>query len=491
MSRAVFVKRLLAAALAVCLVFLTPPAAAARTFDAVSWGSRVMGFEAVKRAAGEYEPLRRPLLVAVLDSGCDASLAVFEGRVSPDSYNFMDNSADISDESGHGTSVAGVLADALPQNVSLLILKICGADGRFATDAQIKSAMEYALDKGVDAVNMSIAITTGTPIRDMRESWVWDECLERFHERGIPFVTGLANAPIDSACVYPACSPWTFAVSGIARDGTNMPGSAAGTLTDFCAPAVGVECYRAGGRGETLLTGGNSVASPYVCAAATLVKLLRPSYDVEQTRAALASCAIDLGVKGRDYEFGDGMPVISRWVSRLEEGFVLEEAVPLALRGGVAVLLATDGFPGESAVKLFDDDPSSKWCLPFDGEAFVEWRVPRPLSVLSVSLTTGNDNSVYPGRNPRAAELFARNTEDEPWTRIWTLTDEMADANYLTYETALCAVTVGTDQGGNKLEETSIPDTAQKYCLFRFTVTQTTGSDVLQLSELKLGIAGS
>ena len=126
-------ERLLAAILAVCFALCTVSAFAAEPFTAVSWGSRVMGFQAVKRAADEYERLSRPMLVAVLDSGCDASLPVFEGRISPDSWNFMDDSPDIGDESGHGTCVAGVLADALPKNVSLLILKISGTDGRFAT----------------------------------------------------------------------------------------------------------------------------------------------------------------------------------------------------------------------------------------------------------------------------------------------------------------------------------------------------------------------
>lgn len=64
----------------------------------------------------------------------DASHEFFaNGRISEHSYSFASDSLsghDLTDGTGHGTHVAGIVADCTPDSVQLLILRIFNRSGR-------------------------------------------------------------------------------------------------------------------------------------------------------------------------------------------------------------------------------------------------------------------------------------------------------------------------------------------------------------------------
>lgn len=86
--------------------------------------------------------------------------------------------------------------------------------------------------------------------------------------------------------------------------------------------------------------------------------------------------------------------------------------------GGTTVTLTalegTGGDGDEGYPKLVDgkksSDNFSKWCmsLPTDG-AYIVVSVPDAVKVTGYTLTTGNDNSKYPGRNPSGWVLYGCN----------------------------------------------------------------------------------
>ena len=423
-----------------------------------TWGISAMGFDLLLDAAsGGDSCFSEPVLVAVLDSGCDTGHAAFEGRISPDSRSFLDYDAGIADEGGHGTSVASVIAAATPANVQLLILRVNGPEG-FATDDQFLDAILYAIEMGADVINMSIEITTPEPVTD--DFRVFGEGIRRCRENGIPFVVGAGNEKMDTAYFYPAGDTDAIAVSAVRRDGKQENKSNYGAAIRFCAPGAEIRVAGAGTGDGYILSGGTSLAAPCIAAAAAWVKMLRPDASVDEVCQMLASCALDLGVEGRDDVYGEGMPQISLALLGRAPVSSFPETPSVLLISG------TDGFASEGADCLFDGDDSTKWCVRVDGSVFAEWEQTSPIRPGAVILVTGNDNEQFPGRNPADARLYARNDTEEDWQLIWEQPSfyRIPDVNY---------------------EAFSFPaECGQAYRFFRIEITATTGSDIMQLARL-------
>jgi thermitase len=103
------------------------------------------------------------IAVAVIDSGIDRTHPEFAGRLLP-GYDYVNSDNDPSDDYGHGTHVAGILAAAannatgiagLAPNVKILPLKVLDAGGA-GTYANIASAIRRAADSNVQVINLSL-----------------------------------------------------------------------------------------------------------------------------------------------------------------------------------------------------------------------------------------------------------------------------------------------------------------------------------------------
>ena len=91
-----------------------------------------------------------------VDTGIDTSNVLFAGRkVSSQSYNFFGNNHNVQDTFGHGTHVSGIIADATPANVELLVLRVSNNEGKSSL-LTIKTALQYAVSKNADVVNLSM-----------------------------------------------------------------------------------------------------------------------------------------------------------------------------------------------------------------------------------------------------------------------------------------------------------------------------------------------
>ncbi len=128
----------------------------------------------------------------------------------------------------------------------------------------------------------------------------------------------------------------------------------------------------------------------------------------------------------------------------------------------------TDGYNvNEAPSKLFDGNTGTKWC----GEgknSYVEFSTDNAIRVVSYVLTTANDNESNPGRNPKSWLLKGKLDENDEWKIIATVNNDtkMKNVNYTPYE-------FDVDKPGT-------------YKYFRFEIKETTGSNVLQMSEMNL-----
>ena len=93
----------------------------------------------------------------------------------------------------------------------------------------------------------------------------------------------------------------------------------------------------------------------------------------------------------------------------------------------------------ENFKKLFDgkESNSSKWCCSFYGSAYVIFEASKAGVPVGYTITTGNDNETFGGRNPKSWKLYGNNTGSND---AWELIDEVSedkvlkDKNYASYE---------------------------------------------------------
>ena len=95
----------------------------------------------------------------------------------------------------------------------------------------------------------------------------------------------------------------------------------------------------------------------------------------------------------------------------------------------------------ENFKKLFDgkktEGNSSKWCCSFYGSAYVIFEASKAGVPVGYTITTGNDNETFGGRNPKSWKLYGNNTgSNDAWELIDEVSDDkvLKDKNYASYE---------------------------------------------------------
>ncbi|MGN1030083.1 MAG: S8 family peptidase, partial [Butyricicoccaceae bacterium] len=147
--------------------------------ESVSWGTEYMGLDQLQQQVDIYGLSDRHATVAVVDTGIDSDNSMFAGR-SVTGYNFVSSSQqelddmvdpkdcvsldtsdyydyDVRNGGGHGTHVAGIVADATSDNVEIMALRVFDAMGK-SYYSLIISALQYADEHDADVVNLSLGI---------------------------------------------------------------------------------------------------------------------------------------------------------------------------------------------------------------------------------------------------------------------------------------------------------------------------------------------
>ena len=285
-----------------------------------------------------------PVLVAVVDSGIDASHPEFQGRIEA-ARSFVSSPATV-DKFGHGTMVAGEIAAAVNNEqgiagagfpVKLLIAKVAGVDGSISLEAEAR-AIRWAVDRGARVINLSLGGPRNPrdPARDTY-SELERAAIDYATRRGVVVVAAAGNCeficPYPYAS-YPAALPHVLGVSALAREGTTPAFSNRDRVyNDLAAPGKGVistfplalsdpfcshpgysNCadtpeYR---RGE-----GTSFSSPLAAAAAGVVRSARAELAPSQVTTVLERGAVDMYTRGHDARTGYGRLDVNNAMSLL------------------------------------------------------------------------------------------------------------------------------------------------------------------------------
>jgi len=257
------------------------------------------------------------VILAVLDSGIDASHAEFSGRLLP-GYDFIDDDNTPQDGCGHGTHVTGIAAATgdnslgvagMDWHTSILPVRVLD-DTCLANAVVVASGIVYAVDHGADVINLSLGTAAA--------SFILESATYYAYSHGVAVIASAGNSG-SSPVWYPARYPWVLSVGAVDESGTRLTTSSYGSDLDLTAPgnlvlsttpnsAYHLESTYGIQRGYGTMTG-TSMAAGFVSGAATLLLAANPgrySHPIQLYQALMES-AQDRGTTGRDDYYGWGI----------------------------------------------------------------------------------------------------------------------------------------------------------------------------------------
>jgi serine protease len=211
--------------------------------------------------------------VAVLDTGIAYRAKGSRFRRSPDfssgqfvkGFDFVDNDALPLDENGHGTHVAGTIAEktnngigltGLAFRAKLMPVRVLDAHGRGQAD-RIAKGIRFAVANGANVVNMSFNFGCNREVPGV------DEALRQAYRRGVIAVASIGNLGSEACVAPPATGPHVIGVGGSTEGGCLGNYSLAGKGVDVIAPgggspAAGCPSVSAGAIFQVTLTHGDA-----------------------------------------------------------------------------------------------------------------------------------------------------------------------------------------------------------------------------------------
>jgi serine protease len=302
--------------------------------------------EAWSNMIADRHPGGRGAVIAVLDTG--VAYRNWENyRRSPDftrtkfvaPYDFIDKNRFPLDREGHGTFVAGVLAEGTNNGVGLtgiaygatiMPVRVLDASGE-GLPATIARGIVYAVNHGAQVVNLSLQFDLDVSSSDIPEIL---GAVNYAHKHHVVVVAAAGNDAVDQLA-YPARAPAVISVGATTRDRCLASYSNAGPRLDLVAPGGGDDSgtlSQAGCDPGKQLPGihqltvldpaepgrfgypndfyGTSMAAPEVAGAAALViasRLLGKHPTPEQVLNRLEQTAVQLGDAKPNPTYGYGL----------------------------------------------------------------------------------------------------------------------------------------------------------------------------------------
>jgi len=261
-----------------------------------SWGVYTLGFNEFAPKLTDYTTTVK---VAVIDCGVDMDHPFLKDRLTSDGYDFIDHDYYPNDKDGHGTHVAGIIADCT-RGLNVQIMPIRVMSNNYAANCDISVGVEYAVNHGADVINLSL---NGAP--DIYR----EDAIQYAVDAGVVVVVSAGNEYDDVKNWGPAQLKDVIVVSNMDEEFYSAWDTNYGSTVDVCAP--GVYVYSCWNDGAFEHLSGTSMSAPHISALAAMLLIENPSLTPAQVEKKIKSYAKDLGDDGWDKYYGHGYPDMS------------------------------------------------------------------------------------------------------------------------------------------------------------------------------------
>lgn len=287
---------------------------------AEQWNLRLINME---RA---WEVTRgKGVVVAVLDTGIAwenhddfAQVPDLDGQKFQEGWDFVNDDQHANDDHGHGTHVAGTIAQATDNEegvagvafeATLMPVKVLDHFGG-GTTADIADAIRWAADHGAKVINMSLG--------GGGRSAVMEQAVEYARAKGVVVVCAAGNGG-RGIVEYPAAYPGSFAVAAVGPNGTKAPYSSWGKELDISAPGGDKSQGEAAGvlqntidpqdvsKGVYASYQGTSMATPHVAGVAALLIAAGAKNPDQVEKAIILGAKPAQGTTGWSDQYGHGL----------------------------------------------------------------------------------------------------------------------------------------------------------------------------------------
>ena len=222
----------------------------------------------------------------------------------PDGGDYLQRDNDPSDEHGHGTAIAGILAAQADNGLGIagaapetkIVNLRAGTSQGLLEEDDVAAAILYAVEMKFRIINMSFGDVLITPLlRDV---------IRYAYQNNVVMIVSSGNSG-DDRIHYPSGLAETISVGAVTRYDQRAGFSSFGSTLDLVAPGNAIFTTQLHNRyGEV---SGTSASAPYVSAVAALLLANNPAFTAETVRAGILQSCEDLGSDGWDFEYGAGL----------------------------------------------------------------------------------------------------------------------------------------------------------------------------------------
>lgn len=228
------------------------------------WNVQAIKADTVEKESENETQDQKKVKVAVLDSGIDYDNDI----IITDSINLVPGEEEMSaffmDDTGHGTSVAGIIAaedndegiTGINDKIELYSARVLHDDT--APVSRVVEGIYWAIDKRVNIINISFS----TP----EDSQLLKKAINDAYKAGILIVAAAGN---DENVEYPAAYEEVVAVGAVDCEGNKSADSAGGDELELVAPGEKVKSSAL--LGGSVVVSGTSLSAPHVVGVASLL----------------------------------------------------------------------------------------------------------------------------------------------------------------------------------------------------------------------------
>ncbi|MGX4767902.1 S8 family serine peptidase [Bacillus mojavensis] len=244
-------------------------------------------------------------------TGKNVKIAVIDSGISPHDdlsisggYSAVSYTSSYKDDNGHGTHIAGIIGakhngygiDGVAPEAQIYAVKALDQNGSGDLQGLLKG-IDWSIANGMDIINMSLGTSS--------DSQILHDAMDKAYEKGVLLVAASGNDGNGKPVNYPAAYSSVVAVSATDQHNQLASFSTTGNEVEFSAPGTDITStylhqYYATGSGT-------SQATPHAAAMFALLKQRDPGNTNVQLRALMQKNIVDLGMTGRDQQFGYGL----------------------------------------------------------------------------------------------------------------------------------------------------------------------------------------